>query len=50
MKDIQMAMFSLLLFIAYQIVSPANEKAMTALKEYRQLFDDILNAHNEGVD
>lgn len=48
MSEIQAMMFSLLLFIAYRLVNPANERDMEALKLYRDYLDKILYRQAEG--
>lgn len=40
----QLMMYSLLLFIAYRLVSPNNERDMKILKEHRDYFERAVAA------
>ncbi len=44
MTEIQAMTLSLLLFIAYRIVNPANERDMEALKAYKDFLNEMLQA------
>lgn len=48
MIEIQAMTFSLLLFIAYRLVNPANEHDMKTLKQYRDYLDKILYGQAES--
>ena len=47
MTEIQAMTLSLLLFIAYRIVSPANERDMEALASYREFLDRLAEGAAE---
>lgn len=44
MNEMQLMMYSLLLFIAYRLVNPNNERDMKALKEHRDYFKHAVEA------
>ena len=44
MTEIQAMTLSLLLFIAYRIVNPANENDTKALKAYKDFLDKMIQA------
>ena len=47
MTEIQAMMLSLLLFIAYRIVNPANEHDMETLRNYRDFLEKIVESDSE---
>ena len=44
MNETQLMMYSLLLFIAYRLVNPNNERDMRTLKEHRDYFKRTVEA------
>jgi hypothetical protein len=50
MTEIQAMTLSLLLFIAYRLVNPANERDMEALGKYRDFLDSLVAKQGEAVE
>ena len=47
MTDIQIATLSLLLFIAYKVVIPSNEKDVEALNSFREYLSEITEYYEK---
>lgn len=46
MNEMQLMTYQLLLFVAYRIVNPLNEKDMKALDAFREFVDGMMKAFN----
>lgn len=49
MLGIQVMTFHLLLFIAYHVVNPANERDIEALGRYREFIESVIESSEEDL-